>query len=116
MELTYDGEAEARARVRRSNEVQGAGFTALPRALESALHARPREMLQAAALTGDPGLRRDALRALAVVVHAPTAADFGVAAAALDAEDGAVRLEGARTFLLFVLRARNNAPSPGEAD
>jgi len=106
LELVLGEDPADRQRVDRSREVRRAGFTALSRSLESALHTRPPEMLRAAALTGEPPLRVEALRALAVVVAEPTAGDFGTAAAALDADDPMVRLEGARTFLMFAIRAR----------
>lgn len=65
----------------------------------------PLEGLRDMAVSGEPSLRKEALRALAALVTSPTAADLGAAAACLRAEQPSVRLEAARTFLLLSIRA-----------
>jgi len=70
------------------------------------LATQPVARLRRMVLEGADSLRVDALRALVMTVAAPGAEDFGAAAAALDAAGAAVRVEAARTFLVFSLRAR----------
>lgn len=81
-------------------------YSALSDQLETPLYSQPPRNLRAAALTGSPSLRRDSLRALAITATRPEAGDFGAAAAALKSDDQALRVEGARTFLVLVKRAR----------
>ena len=80
--------------------------TALRGRLHTPLVTRQPSMLRRAALAGEPNLRIEALRAIAVVAVKPVAGDFGAAAAALQADDPALQIEGARTFLLLVTRTR----------
>jgi hypothetical protein len=73
--------------------------------LVNPLITHPLEGLRAMAVSGEPSLRKEALRALASLVESPTAADLGAASACLRAEQPFVRLEAARTFLLLSIRA-----------
>ncbi len=74
--------------------------------LDNRLVTRPLGMLRNIALSGPEPLRRKALSAIAVVALKPAAGDLGAAAAALGSPSEAVRLEGARTYLLLILRLR----------
>jgi hypothetical protein len=72
--------------------------------LDNRLVTRPLEMLRNIALSGPESLRKESLRAIAVLAARPVAGDFGAAAAAMSATSRALRLEGARTYLLLLLR------------
>ena len=75
--------------------------------LENRLAAQPRAVLNSMVLNAEPSLRISALRALTISRETPTVTDLGAAAAALQAEDASLRIEGARTFLLLVRRIGN---------
>jgi hypothetical protein len=106
--LVFGDRPDAESRIERSKPVSQRGFTSLSQRLETALVKHPRRMLYSIAIAGEPGLQKDALRAIAVVASRPVLGDFGAAAAALRAKDPGVRLEGARTLLLLGLRARSS--------
>ena len=74
--------------------------------LDNPLVSRPIETLRAIVLTGAMSLRRDALRAVAIIAKEPATGDLAAAASALSVTDPVVRVEGARTFLLLIKRAR----------
>jgi hypothetical protein len=78
--------------------------TTLLERLNTPLVSRPLSTLRRAALAGPTNLRREAVRAIAVVATKPVAGDFGAAAAALTSDDRRLQVEGARTFLLFFRR------------
>ncbi len=75
--------------------------------LENRLIAQPRRTLHQIAMTGAPDLRIEALRAIAVAARRPEAGDFAACAAAFESEITSVRIEGARTFLMLMLRIRD---------
>ena len=97
---------KAAKRIAASKPVATERNTALLGRLHTPLVTRQPSMLRRAALAGDPSLRIEALRAIAVVAGKPVAGDFGAAAAALRADDSALQIEGARTFLLLITRTR----------
>ncbi len=94
-------------RIKTSESPEESTHSRLVEQLETPLIQHPPRVLRAAALTGEPGLRRTALRALAVIATTPLAGDLGAASAAMASEDSGIQLEGARTFLLLSSRARN---------
>lgn len=72
--------------------------------LENRLVAQPPQALHRIAMTGPSDLRKEALRAIAIAAVKPEAGDFAACAAAFESDLTAVRIEGARTFLMLLLR------------
>ncbi len=76
--------------------------TRLDEALDNPLVKQTEAELTAIALSAAPNLRIEALRAEIIRGGAPTAERLAAAAGALSSSDAALRIEGARSFLLLI--------------
>jgi hypothetical protein len=100
-----DGDAAALARLEATPRVADPLYSGLAARLASPLAGTPLPLLRGAIVQGDPRIRIDALRALAIAARPPEAGDLGAAASALSSGDPATRVEAARTYLLLAARA-----------
>ena len=98
------GDAAAVERLEAVPRVADPLYSGLAARLASPLVGTPLPLLRGAIVKGDPKLRVDALRALAIAARPPKAGDLGAAASALSSDDPATRVEAARTYLLLAAR------------
>jgi len=99
------GDAGATARLAATPLARDPLYSGLTARLGSPLASSPLQILRGAIVKGDPTLRVDALRALALAAARPEAGDLGAAASAIGSEDPLTRVEAARTYLLLAARA-----------
>jgi hypothetical protein len=99
------GDDGATAHLSAAAKVRDPLYSTLTARLAAPLAGAPLPVLRGAIVKGDPKLRVDALRALALAVSKPEAGDLGAAAAAIGSGDPLTRVEAARTYLLLAARA-----------
>jgi hypothetical protein len=99
------GDEEAKARLAAAPMMRDPLYSGLTARLGAPLFGSPIQILRGAIVRGDPRLRVDALRALAIAAARPEAGDLGAAASAIGSDDPLTRAEAARTYLLLAARA-----------
>jgi hypothetical protein len=99
------GDEKAKARLAAVPKVIDPLYSGLTARLGAPLVGSPTQLLRGAIVKGDPKMRVDALRALAIAAIRPEAGDLGAAASAIGSDDPLTRVEAARTYLLLAARA-----------